>query len=73
MNQEEINQALRLTIEELTRKLADEVTSKNLLAIQLTQKEETYQALQKEKEELEAALEEVTAPEETHRGNKDGE
>lgn len=73
MNQEEINQALRLTIEELTRKLADEVTSKNLLAIQLTQKEGTYQALQKEKEELEAALEEVTAPEETHGGNKDGE
>ena len=33
MNPEEINQALRLTIEELTRKLADEVTSKNLLAI----------------------------------------
>lgn len=73
MNPEEINQALRLTIEELTRKLVDEVTSKNLLAIQLTQKEETYQALQKEKEELEAALEEVTAPEETHGGNKDGE
>ncbi|MCC3172149.1 hypothetical protein [Streptococcus sanguinis] len=73
MNQEEINQALRLTIEELTRKLADEMTSKNLLAIQLTQKEEAYQALQKEKEELEAALEEVTAPEETRGGNKDGE
>lgn len=73
MNPEEINQALRLTIEELTRKLADEVTSKNLLAIQLTQKEEAYQALQKEKEELEAALEKVTAPEETHGGNKDGE
>lgn len=40
MKPEEINQALRLTIEELSRKLADEVTSKNLLAIQLTQKKE---------------------------------
>ncbi|MDO4659772.1 hypothetical protein [Streptococcus sp.] len=73
MNSEEINQALRLTIEELTRKLADEVTSKNLLAIQLTQKEEAYQALQKEKEELEIALDEVTAPAETNGGKKDGE
>lgn len=73
MKPEEINQALRLTIEELTRKLADEVTSKNLLAIQLTQKEEAYQALQKEKEELETALDEVTDPEETDGGKKDGE
>ena len=73
MKPEEINQALRLTIEELTRKLADEGTSKNLLAIQLTQKEEAYQALQKEKEELETALDEVTAPEETDGGKKDGE
>ena len=62
MNQEEINQALRLTIEELTRKLADEVTSKNLLAIQLTQKEEAYQVLLQKKEELEANLKEATTP-----------
>nr|DAV74339.1 MAG TPA: hypothetical protein [Caudoviricetes sp.] len=73
MKPEEINQALRLTIEELTRKLADEVTSKNLLAIQLTQKEEAYQALQKEKEELETALDEVTKPAEKDRGKTDGE
>ena len=73
MKPEEINQALRLTIEELTRKLAEEVTSKNLLAIQLTQKEEAYQALQKEKEELETALDEVTEPAEKDRGKTDGE
>ena len=62
MNPEEINQALRLTIEELTRKLADEVTSKNLLAIQLTHKEEAYQVLLQKKEELEANLKEATTP-----------
>lgn len=56
MNTEDINQALRLTVEELTRKLADEVTAKNLLAVQVSQKEEAYQTLQKEKEALETAL-----------------
>ena len=64
MNQEEINQALRLTIEELTRKLADEVTSKNLLAIQLTHKEEAYQVLLQKKE--------ATTPLKIDGGKKDG-
>lgn len=72
MNPEEINQALRLTIEELTRKLADEVTSKNLLAIQLTQKEEAYQVLLQKKEEVEADLKEATTPLKIDGGKKDG-
>lgn len=72
MKPEEINQALRLTIEELSRKLADEVTSKNLLAIQLTQKEEAYQVLLQKKEELEADLKEATTPLKIDGGKKDG-
>ena len=72
MKPEEVNQALRLTIEELSRKLADEVTSKNLLAIQLTHKEEAYQVLLQKKEELETNLKEATTPLKIDGGKKDG-
>ena len=61
MNPEEINQALRLTIEEMTRKLA-----------QLTQKEEAYQVLLQKKEALEANLKEATTPLKIDGGKKDG-
>jgi len=48
------------------------VTSKNLLAIQLTQKEEDYQVLLQKKEELEADLKEATTPLKIDGGKKDG-
>lgn len=40
MNTEQLNQALRLTINELTTQLTNESTTKNLLAIQLTEAEQ---------------------------------
>ncbi len=57
MNQERINQALSLTIQELTAKLADELSSKNLLAVQLTEAQKTIA-------EMTQQLDEVTKPEE---------
>ncbi|HEL1819988.1 TPA: hypothetical protein TXZ07_001172 [Streptococcus suis] len=70
MNQEQINQALRLTIDELTSKLAEESTTKNLLAVQLTVAEQDKQVLsqqnnqlQERVSELETLLDEQTKPE----------
>ncbi|HEP1802142.1 hypothetical protein Q7W21_03990 [Streptococcus suis] len=70
MNQEQITQALRLTIDELTSKLAEESTTKNLLAVQLTAAEQDKQVLsqqnnqlQEQVSELEALLNEQTKPE----------
>ena len=37
MNQEQITQALRLTNNDLVTKLSEEMTTKNLLAVQLTE------------------------------------
>lgn len=36
MHTDDINQALRLSIQELSQKLADELVAKNLLALQVT-------------------------------------
>lgn len=55
MELEQLNQALRLTINELTTQLTNESTTKNLLAIQLIE-------LQARVDELEALLEEQTQP-----------
>ncbi|HEM5998418.1 TPA: hypothetical protein U2B30_001871 [Streptococcus suis] len=73
MNQEQqLIQALRLTIEELTEKLAAESSTKNLLAVQLTAAEQDKQVLSQQNNqlqarvsELEALLDEQTKPEET--------
>lgn len=69
MNTEQLNQALRLTIDELTTQLTNESTTKHLLAIQLTEAEQSSQRLVQEKaklqarvDELEALLEEQTQP-----------
>ncbi len=69
MELEQLNQALRLTINELTTQLTNESMSKNLLAIQLTEAEQASQKLAQEKadlqarvDELEALLEEQTQP-----------
>ncbi|HFU4218920.1 TPA: hypothetical protein ACGO8M_002378 [Streptococcus suis] len=64
MNQEQqLIQALRLTIDELTGKLAEESTTKNLLAVQLTEARQAIANLQAEIKELIQQLDEATKPE----------
>lgn len=70
MNQEQINQALRLTNNDLVAKLSEEMTTKNLLAVQLTAAEQDKQVLsqqnnqlQERVSELETLLDEQTKPE----------
>lgn len=62
MNQEQINQSLKLTIQELVTRLSDEITSKNLIAIQLVEKDEEVARLKKENEELSELLDVNTQP-----------
>ncbi|HHW4958269.1 TPA: hypothetical protein ACU0L4_000233 [Streptococcus suis] len=62
MNDQLLIQALRLTISDLTTKLADELTTKQILAIQLAESQELNQALGAQVAELEALLEGVTQP-----------
>ncbi|MFM0855155.1 hypothetical protein P7J58_03945 [Streptococcus suis] len=64
MNLEQINQSLKLTIQELVTKLSDEITAKNLIAIQLVERDEELSLLRKEKQELTELLEFQTKPEE---------
>ncbi|NQO19305.1 hypothetical protein HO979_05040 [Streptococcus suis] len=64
MNQEQINQALRLTNNDLVAKLSEEMTTKNLLAVQLTEAQQTIAGLQTEIKELTQQLDEATKPEE---------
>ncbi len=61
MELEQLNQALRLTINELTTQLTNESTTKNLLAIQLTEVEQASQRLAQEKSELQARVDELEA------------
>lgn len=61
MNQEQLNQALALTNQELANQLAEEKNTKNLLAVQLTEAHRTI-------EELTQQLEEATKPVETEEG-----
>ncbi|AZR96521.1 hypothetical protein [Streptococcus suis] len=64
MNQEQINQALRLTNNDLVAKLSEEMTTKNLLAVQLTEAQQTIAGLQSEIADLTQQLDEATKPEE---------
>ncbi|HEL2684080.1 TPA: hypothetical protein T7L01_000149 [Streptococcus suis] len=64
MNQEQINQALRLTNNDLVAKLSEEMTTKNLLAVQLTEAQQTIVGLQSEIADLTQQLDEATKPEE---------
>ncbi|MEG3344372.1 hypothetical protein [Streptococcus suis] len=68
MNQEQINQALRLTNNDLVAKLSEEMTTKNLLAVQLTEAQQTIAGLQAEITELTKQLDEATKPEEIIEG-----
>lgn len=62
MTDQDLIQALRLTITELSTKLADELTTKQILAIQLAESQELNQALGAQVTELEALLEGATQP-----------
>ncbi|HEL1838367.1 TPA: hypothetical protein TX084_000789 [Streptococcus suis] len=63
MNLEQINQSLKLTIQELVSKLSDEITAKNLIAIQLVERDEELNRLRSENKELTELLEHQTQPE----------
>ncbi|CYY89221.1 Uncharacterised protein [Streptococcus suis] len=66
--EQQLIQALRLTIDELTSKLAEESTTKNLLAVQLTEAQQTIARLQSENADLTQQLDEATKPEEIIEG-----
>lgn len=68
MNQEQITQALRLTSSDLATKLSEEMTTKNLLAVQLTEAQQTIASLQAEIADLTQQLDEATKPEEIIEG-----
>ncbi|HEM4569126.1 TPA: hypothetical protein U1Z40_002464, partial [Streptococcus suis] len=58
----QITQALRLTNNDLVAKLSEEMTTKNLLAVQLTEAQQTIAQLQAEIAELNTQLDEATKP-----------
>ena len=68
MNQEQITQALRLTNNDLVTKLSEEMTTKNLLAVQLTETQQIIAQLQAEIADLTQQLDEATKPEEIIEG-----
>lgn len=63
MNHEQITQALRLTNNDLVTKLSEEMTTKNLLAVQLTEAQQIIAQLQAEIADLTQQLDEATKPE----------
>ena len=68
MNQGQITQALRLTNNDLVTKLSEEMTTKNLLAVQLTEAQQIIAQLQAEIADLTQQLDEATKPEEIIEG-----
>ena len=62
MNQEQITQALRLTNNDLVTKLSEEMTTKNLLAVQLTETQQIIANLQAQIADLTQQLDEATKP-----------
>ena len=68
MNQEQITQALRLTNNDLVTKLSEEMATKNLLAVQLTETQQIIAQLQAEIAELNTQLDEATKPAENIEG-----
>ncbi|HEM2749293.1 TPA: hypothetical protein U0579_000480 [Streptococcus suis] len=68
MNQEQITQALHLTNNDLVEKLSEEMTAKNLLAVQLTESQQNIASLQAEIADLTQQLDEATKPEEIIEG-----
>lgn len=62
MNAEQLNQALQMTISEMSTTSTNSMITSNVLSIQLDEQREENQRLQARVEELEALLDEQTKP-----------
>ncbi|HGR6263493.1 TPA: hypothetical protein ACL5QT_002199 [Streptococcus pneumoniae] len=62
MNTEQLNQALRMTISEISTTSTNSMITNNILSIQLDEQREKNQRLQARVDELEALLDEQTKP-----------
>ncbi|HEU6040847.1 TPA: hypothetical protein VVR22_001155 [Streptococcus pneumoniae] len=62
MNSEQLNQALRMTISEISITSTNSMIESNILSIQLDEQREENQRLQARVDELEALLDEQTKP-----------
>ncbi|HEW1951086.1 hypothetical protein OLF57_07155 [Streptococcus pneumoniae] len=62
MNTEQLNQALRMTISEMSTTSTNSMITSNILSIQLDEQREENQRLQARVDELEALLDEQTKP-----------
>lgn len=62
MNTEQLNQALQMTIREMSTTSTDSMIASNFLSIQLNEQREGNQRLQARVDELEALLDEQTKP-----------
>ena len=67
-SEQQLIQALRLTNNDLVTKLSEEMTTKNLLAVQLTEAQQIIAQLQAEIADLTQQLDEATKPEEIIEG-----
>ncbi|MEE5563980.1 hypothetical protein V2M84_11035 [Streptococcus pneumoniae] len=62
MNTEQLNQALQMTIREMSTTSTNSMITSNFLSIQLNEQREENQRLQARVDELEALLDEQTKP-----------
>ncbi|MDU4913762.1 MAG: hypothetical protein E6X40_04360 [Staphylococcus epidermidis] len=62
MNAEQLNQALQMTISEMSKTSTNSMITSNLLSIQLNEQVAENQRLQARVDELEALLDEQTKP-----------
>lgn len=62
MNAEQLNQALQMTIREMSTTSTNSMITSNLLSIQLNEQRAENQRLQARVDELEALLDEQTKP-----------
>ncbi|MDS4568968.1 hypothetical protein RK814_02470 [Streptococcus pneumoniae] len=62
MNTEQLNQALQMTISEISTTSTNSMITSNILSIQLNEQREENQRLQARVDELEALLDERTKP-----------
>ncbi|VMC43341.1 phage protein [Streptococcus pneumoniae] len=62
MNTEQLNQALQMTISEISTTSTNSMITNNILSIQLDEQREENQRLQARVDELEALLDEQTKP-----------
>ncbi|HGK8595539.1 TPA: hypothetical protein ACKAQI_002291, partial [Streptococcus pneumoniae] len=62
MNTEQLNQALQMTISEMSTTSTNSMITSNILSIQLDEQREENQRLQARVDELEALLDEQTKP-----------